>query len=156
MWEESGGHTFNIIDIDDDKITSPFPVIADKYIAPAILVICGLVAKGFDLINAIDLSILASRTAIKANDHRKLQILNFFTKLEKQEINIGKTKYMVSTFETVAGEKSVIHLQSNKSNLFIRPSGTGPEVRIYIFGPKETAEIELQQVKEYVLSIFDN
>jgi len=46
LWEESGGHTFSILDIiadgSDIKATSQFPLIGDKYPAVAILVLCAL------------------------------------------------------------------------------------------------------------------
>lgn len=154
LWEESGGHTFNILEMKNEKISSILPIIADKYIAPAVCILCGLIANGYDLVTAIDRTIIGTRTAIKAQDENKLKIVEFFVKKEGEEYEINGYIYKIGTFETVDGKKSVIHLRSSESELYIRPSGTGPNVRIYIFGPKETAQKELEIVKDKIEGIF--
>ncbi|MBD3229691.1 MAG: hypothetical protein GF329_16035 [Candidatus Lokiarchaeota archaeon] len=154
LWEESGGHTFNILNKNNGNISSSLPMIADKYIAPAICIICGLIAAGHDLFSAIDRSITGTRTAIKAHDDKKLKIVKYFADKKGKEISIDGYKYIIDTFDTVAGKKSVIHLESDHSELFVRPSGTSPNVRIYIFGPEKTAKDELKKVKERIQNLF--
>lgn len=154
LWEESGGHTFNVLEMKDGKITSQLPIIADKYIAPAICIICGLIAKGHNIVNAIDRTIIGTRTAIKAQDEKKLKIVKYFAEKEGEQYEINGYKYRIGTFETVEGKKSIIHLRSDESEIYIRPSGTGPNVRIYIFGPKETAKKELEIVRDKINGLF--
>jgi phosphomannomutase len=155
LWEESGGHTFNLLEVKNGKISSPLPIIADKYIAPAICILCGLITGGHDIVNAIDRTIIGKRTAIEAQDEKKLNIIKYFAEREGQEYDIDGYKYKIGTFETVEGKKSVIHLRSDESELYIRPSGTGPNVRIYIFGPKKTAKKELETVRDKIEGLFN-
>ena len=43
-----------------------------------------------------------------------------------------------------------IHLKSETTDLYIRPSGTGPNIKIYIYGPQETYLEEMDRVGEYL------
>ena len=65
LWEESGGHTFNILDASAGTIIfSVLPVIGDKYPVPAILTLCALIESGYDLTDSIDKNILGTRTIL--------------------------------------------------------------------------------------------
>ena len=44
----------------------------------------------------------------------------------------------------------IFQLKRDKATLYFRPSGTGPEVRFYIFGDKETHEEEINEVMRIV------
>ena len=44
----------------------------------------------------------------------------------------------------------IYQLKSENSTLMFRPSGTGPEVRFYIFGKRETHLEEIQRVMKYM------
>lgn len=154
LWEESGGHTFNLIKKTENSLTSSFPAIGDKYPAPALLVVATLIYQGFDLENAVDSSILGLRTKIPADDKQKIAIVKHFSTKVGQSLKVEKFSYTINTFEQVAGETAIIHLHSSNSDLYFRPSGTGPGVRIYIFGDKFTAEEELKTVENYLLDKF--
>jgi hypothetical protein len=64
MWEESGGHTLNILRAMKDKktniieFTSEFPLIADKYPVPALVLAAELISRGFIISESIDWSIV--------------------------------------------------------------------------------------------------
>ncbi|MHA1562674.1 MAG: hypothetical protein ACTSPA_11165 [Promethearchaeota archaeon] len=76
LWEESGGHTINILQIAQNgnkiTITPKYPAIGDKYPAEAILIISTLIEMGYDLSEFVDQQILGSRTMISGDDKRKL------------------------------------------------------------------------------------
>ena len=44
----------------------------------------------------------------------------------------------------------IYQLKSENSTLYFRPSGTGPEVRFYIFGKVETHLGEIKRVQKYI------
>ena len=150
LWEESGGHTFNILytSIENDKIilNSDFPVIGDKYPAVAIVVLCCLLEMGYDLTDYIDKNIKGSRTTIKANDEEKIKYINYFKEMMNKEIEINNIKYKIGAFSDLSNNISIIQLKSNKSEIFIRPSGTGDEIRIYIFGDRSSYQSELENI----------
>ena len=158
MWEESGGHTINILQIAQNNnhfsITPKYPAIGDKYPAEAILIISALIEMGYDLSEFVDQHILGSRTMISANDKRKMKIVNTFAKMKDQLFTLNNRNYKIGTFEQLDGKISIIHLWNENSNIYFRPSGTGPGVRIYYFGPKTNAETELSEVKEKIEDMF--
>ena len=158
MWEESGGHTINILQIthnNNDIIIIPkYPAIGDKYPAEAILIISTLIEMGYNLSEYVDQHIIGSRTMISGNDKRKLKIVNTFAKMKDQLFTINNRDYKIGTFEQVDGKISIIHLWNENSNIYFRPSGTGPGVRIYYFGPKTDAKTELLEVKEKIEDMF--
>ncbi|MHA1475356.1 MAG: hypothetical protein ACTSQ5_09225 [Promethearchaeota archaeon] len=158
MWEESGGHTINILQIthneNDIIITPKYPAIGDKYPAEAILIISTLIEMGYDLSEFVDQQILGSRTMISGDDKRKMKILNAFAKMKDQIFSINNRNYKIGTFEQVDGKISIIHLWNENSNIYFRPSGTGPGVRIYYFGPETEAASELSEVKEKIEDMF--
>ena len=113
-WEESGGHTFNIVNISDDgKIESQYPIVGDKYPAIAILVLSTLIEMGHDITKAINSSVLGTRTEIHAADKKKVQILSKFSKMAGETLTIRGNTYKINTFDQVNGEIKIIHLQSN-------------------------------------------
>ncbi|MHA1452148.1 MAG: hypothetical protein ACTSRD_04730, partial [Promethearchaeota archaeon] len=67
-----------------------------------------------------------------------------------KNIAIDEFTYSVNSFSDMKGKVDVVYLQSETSVLFVRPSGTGPNIRIYIFGPQNSFEQELSAVVNYV------
>ena len=157
-WEESGGHTFNIIDFSekDGKIIakSDFPLIGDKYPAPALLILTALIKMKYSLPEWIDNSIAGARTVIDADDKKKMEIIQYFSQRKGQTYEISGRKYNLGTFETLEHEVDIILLKDETSEIYFRPSGTGPNVRIYIFGKKESIQQQLADVKQYLEEKF--
>ncbi|MHA1343413.1 MAG: hypothetical protein ACTSQG_05470, partial [Promethearchaeota archaeon] len=63
---------------------------------------------------------------------------------------IGNKKYEVQALSDNNGIIDLYQLKSEDSKLYFRPSGTGPDVRFYIFGKRETHLEEIKRVQEYV------
>ncbi|MHA1729536.1 MAG: hypothetical protein ACTSWY_12495 [Promethearchaeota archaeon] len=157
LWEESGGHTFNILNAEiiggKVTITSEFPLIGDKYPAPAILVLCTLIEMGYDLTQYIDHSLMSERKYIKATNEEKIKYMKHFTGKVGEDIEIGEDnprEYTVGGFSDMLGNVKIIHLKSEKSDLYIRPSGTGPNIKIYVYGSKESYLDDMNSVAEYM------
>ncbi|UCC18234.1 MAG: hypothetical protein JSV62_08950 [Promethearchaeota archaeon] len=59
-WEESGGHTLNILDVSKNKVTgkynfsTDYAIIADKYPVPALVLITELICRGSVISESID------------------------------------------------------------------------------------------------------
>ena len=151
LWEESGGHTINILQItqNGEKITiSPkYPAIGDKYPTEAILIISALIEMGYNLSDFVDQHIIGSRTMIPGDDKRKMKIVQSFVEMKEQTFEVKNLEYKIGTFEEINGKIAIIHLWNDKSNIYFRPSGTGPGVRIYIFGSEDSAESELEAIR---------
>lgn len=150
LWEESGGHTFNLLkleQVDPLQFSSPFPLIGDKYPAPAICVLTELINRGYDLSEYIDQSIVSYRDEIHASDREKLAIMDQFTDLVGKELAFGEYHYKVFSFTENTGKLEIIGLRSDHSVLYFRPSGTGPLIRIYIFGDKARYRDEIETVQ---------
>lgn len=160
LWEESGGHTFNILKANKNGnntiLQTDFPLIGDKYPAIAILVLCSILEMGIDLIDYLDENIKASRTTIEASDEEKLKYVDYFSQRTGSQIEINGVNYDIGSFSDNSGEVSIIYLKSKDSMLYVRPSGTGPEIRIYIFGNKNTYENELKVVAQALKDLFLN
>ena len=158
MWEESGGHTINILEIekknDQIYIKSKLLPIGDKYPAEAILIISTLITMGYDLLNYLDKDIIGIRTMISADDKKKIKIVNNFAEMNGNYFAIKNNEYKIGSFEQVNGKISIIHLWNEKSNIYFRPSGTGPGVRIYYFGPKKNSESNLEDIKQKLEQMF--
>ncbi len=158
LWEESGGHTFNIIDFStqDGKVIakSDFPLVGDKYPAPALLILTALVKMKYSLPEWVDNSIGGARTVIDADDKKKMEIINYFSQRKGQTYEIGTRKYAVGTFETLEHEVDIILLKDESSEIYFRPSGTGPNVRIYIFGKKDVIKQQLNDIKQHLEQKF--
>ncbi|MFX0071803.1 MAG: hypothetical protein ACFFAO_12000, partial [Candidatus Hermodarchaeota archaeon] len=86
MWEESGGHTINILNVIKNKETgkytfsSPLPLIADKYPVPALVLITELICRGYVISESIDWSIVWINRTIPATDEEKIRIMKNFEK----------------------------------------------------------------------------
>ncbi len=159
LWEESGGHTFNLLKIDavtDQKVTlsSSFPLIGDKFPAVAVILLCELVERGIDLFAQIDRSIISTRTVIDADDHEKVKIMGNFKNYIGKTLDIGGRTYQVGSFQDNEGQIEVISLTHDKTTIYFRPSGTGPNIRIYVFGPQATAQEELTKVTNDINTKF--
>jgi hypothetical protein len=78
MWEESGGHTLNILNIFEDEISgelrfeTKFPIIADKYPVPALVIITELISRGHKISESIDWSIKGINRTIRAITIREI------------------------------------------------------------------------------------
>lgn len=158
LWEESGGHTINLLDIrkDGEKsyISSSIPTIGDKYPAEALLILCALLAKGYDLKSEITQDIAGTRKMIDADDKKKVSIIKTFAELEGQSFMVGRNDYIIKTFQKGNGEIAIVYLISKKIKVYFRPSGTGPGVRVYIFGPKDEIDAELDQIIQKINDMF--
>jgi len=156
MWEESGGHTFNILNpvgvdnIDSFRFDSEFPIIADKYPVPALVLITELIARGHNISKSIDWSIKGINRTIPAVDKEKIKIMNNFEKNDNRTVLIEDKEYKVSALSDNINNIDIFQLKSKNSTLYFRPSGTGPEVRFYIFGDLETHLEELKAVQDYI------
>ena len=156
MWEESGGHTLNILNpiktdgIEGFRFESKFPIIADKYPVPALVLITELIARGHEISKSIDWSIKGINRTIPAVDKQKIKIMNNFAKNDNRTILIKDKEYKVSALSDNINTIDIFQLKSNNSTLYFRPSGTGPEVRFYIFGDRETHLEELKAVQDYI------
>ncbi|MFX1438558.1 MAG: hypothetical protein ACFFAA_15390, partial [Promethearchaeota archaeon] len=155
-WEESGGHTLNILDIQKDNITgnytftTNFTIIADKYPVPALVLITELICRGYIISESIDWTIKGINDTIPAIDEEKVRIMKNFEKNDEKTININDKAYKVSALSDNNNMIDIYQLKSQDSTLYFRPSGTGPEVRFYIFGNVETHLNEIKRVQKYV------
>ncbi len=155
-WEESGGHTLNILNVSKNKNTgiydfkTDFTIIADKYPVPALALITELICMGHNISESIDWSIKGINRTIPANDEEKIKIMKHFEKNNGKRITIYNKDYEVQALSDNNGMIDIYQLKSNDSTLYFRPSGTGPEVRFYIFGKVETHLDEIERVQEYV------
>ncbi|MBY9021498.1 MAG: hypothetical protein KGD67_10585 [Candidatus Lokiarchaeota archaeon] len=155
-WEESGGHTLNTLNVSKNQETrqyefsTDFPIIADKYPVPALVLITELICRGFVISESIDWSIKGINRTISATDEEKIKIMKGFEKNNGKEILIGEKEYQTSALSDNNNMIDIYQLKSINSTLYFRPSGTGPDVRFYIFGDVETHLEELQRVMEFV------
>jgi len=155
-WEESGGHTLNILDISKNNttggydFTTKFTVIADKYPVPALVLITELICRGYVISESIDWSIKGINRTIPAIDEEKISIMRNFEKNHNKKILIDKKEYKVQALSDNNEMIDIYQLKSDDSTLYFRPSGTGPDVRFYIFGKVETHLDEIHRVMEYI------
>ncbi|MBN1799941.1 MAG: hypothetical protein JW891_00450 [Candidatus Lokiarchaeota archaeon] len=156
LWEESGGHTIALLEVNkennsnDASFNSPFPLIADKYPVPALVLITELVCRGHKISDSIDMSIVGINSTIPASNAQKIKIMKDFEVNDGKIIEINGKKYEISALSDNNNMIDIYQLKSNVSILYFRPSGTGPEVRFYIFGKRETYSKEIEGVKEFV------
>ena len=138
-WEESGGHTLNTLNVSKNQETghyefsTEFPIIADKYPVPALVLITELICRGFVISESIDWSIKGINRTISATDKEKIKIMKGFEKNDRQGIVIGEKDYQISALSDNNNMIDIYQLKSINSTLYFRPSGTGPDVRFYIF-----------------------
>lgn len=160
MWEESGGHTLNILNtnmkFDPKKVefSTDFPLIADKYPVPALVLITELICRGHVISKSIDWSIKGINRTIPAADEEKVKIMKNFQKNDNKTITIENKDYEVYALSDNKNMIDIYQLKSKDSTLYFRPSGTGPDVRFYIFGKVETYLEEIHKVMEFVDNNF--
>jgi len=156
MWEESGGHTVNILNVsksmDSDNyiFSSPLPLIADKYPVLALVLITELICRGNNISESIDWTIKGINQTIHAVDEEKIKIMNNFKENDNKTIMIDGKEYKVSALSDNNDMVDIYRLKSENSTLYFRPSGTGPDVRFYIFGKRETHLNEIKKMQEYI------
>ncbi|TFF97207.1 MAG: hypothetical protein EU547_04930 [Promethearchaeota archaeon] len=156
MWEESGGHTLNVLNLSNDSANdvsnfrTDFTLIADKYPVPALVIITELLCRGHIITESIDWSIKGINQTIDANDEEKLKIMENFEAEDGKTITIGSKDYDITALYDNSGQIEIYQLKSSDSTLYFRPSGTSPTVRFYIFGDKDTYLEEMERVKSYV------
>ena len=80
------------------------------------------------------------------------QYIDNLKNLIGNSISVEQFSYRVNAFSDMNNKVDVVYLQSETSVLFVRPSGTGPNIRIYVFGPQNTYEQELSAVVDFVKS----
>nr|MDO8114789.1 hypothetical protein [Candidatus Sigynarchaeota archaeon] len=158
LWEESGGHTVNLVkpkfkDGKIERLEPCFPLIGDKFPAPAIVLLAELIGRGNNLLDAIDASITGIRVEIEADDKRKQAIMKALEERVNQEIKVGDMQYKVVDYRDNQGLLDIIGLAGERSTIYARPSGTGNSVRIYLFGDKTSGKAELERVAEYLKKI---
>ncbi|MFW9879723.1 MAG: hypothetical protein ACFFG0_42150 [Candidatus Thorarchaeota archaeon] len=155
-WEESGGHTLNILNVSKNKETgryefsTDFTIIADKYPVPALVLITELICRGFIISESIDWSIKGINRTIPADDEEKIRIMKKFEINNGKKIKINDKDYEVQALSDNNNMIDLYQLKSENSTLYFRPSGTGPEVRFYIFGKVETHLDEITRVQKYI------
>ncbi len=160
MWEESGGHTINIVNISKDKesnmynFKSNISIIGDKYPVPALVLVNELICRGHIISETIDWSIVGINRTIPATDEEKIKIMKNFEKTDNKAISIGNKEYHVSALSDNNEMIDIYQLKSNDSTVYFRPSGTGPEIRFYIFGKRVTHLNEIKAVEEHVKTIY--
>ena len=158
LWEESGGHTFNVLNVTRDSTNGDvqhvslqprFPPIGDKYPAEALLILTALIELGYNFHDYLDSNIEGTRAMIQADDARKLRIVQHFTSQLGQTFPVGDVLFQISSFEQINGTTAIIHLFNTETHtdVYFRPSGTGPGVRIYIFGPKSKISTYLSLIQ---------
>ena len=159
-WEESGGHTLNILNVSKNSTTgefefsTDFAVIADKYPVPALVLISELVCRGYAISESIDYSIVGINRTIPAVDKEKVKLMKNFQKNDNQTINIEGKEYKVQALSNNIDMIDIFQLKSKDSTIYLRPSGTGPDVRFYIFGKRETYLEEIQRVMNFINEKF--
>lgn len=155
MWEESGGHTINILDVSridsgTYEFGSPLPLIADKYPVPALVLITELICRGYEISEAIDFSIVGINRVIDATDEEKIKIMKGFEENDGKTIKIEDREYDVQALSDNNGMIDIYQLKRSDATIYFRPSGTGPNVRFYIFGDRETYDKEIDDIMSHV------
>jgi len=156
MWEESGGHTLNIIDVSKNissntfEFKCQFPLIADKYPVPALVLIAELICRGHVISESIDWTIKAINQTIHAVDEEKIKLMKNFEENDNKTIRIAEKDYKISALSDNNNMIDIFQLKRNNSTLYFRPSGTGPDVRFYIFGKRETYLKEIEDVQAFI------
>ncbi|MFX1406266.1 MAG: hypothetical protein ACFFBW_04875 [Promethearchaeota archaeon] len=156
MWEESGGHTINLLNVEKNKKTELFkfttdlPVIADKYPVSALVIAAELISRGYVISESIDWSIVGINRTIPAIDEIKVKIMNNFEVNNEKTLKIKDKGYKVNALSDNNNDIDIYQLKSNDSTIYFRPSGTGPEIRFYIFGKRETYLDEIKSVENFI------
>jgi phosphomannomutase len=156
MWEESGGHTLQILSAKNNSetnkfnFTTKFPVIADKYPVPALVLITELISRGHVISESIDWSIVGINRTIPATDQQKIKIMKNFEKNDNKKVVVGAHEYMVHSLSDNNNMIDIYQLKRDEATLYFRASGTGPDMRFYIFGKRESHLEEIKNVQTYI------
>jgi len=155
LWEESGGHTINIVHVKKSptgeyRFSMDLPLIADKYPVPALVLITELVCSGYTISKSIDWSIVGINRTIHAKDEQKVKVMRQFKDNDGKILHIGEKDYEISALSDNTNMIDIYQLKSHDSTLYFRPSGTGPEIRFYIFAKRDTFLEEIKKVEEYI------
>jgi len=156
MWEESGGHTLQILSVKNHSetnkfnFTTKFPIIADKYPVPALVLITELILRGHIISESIDWSIVGINRTIPATDQEKIKIMKNFEKNDTKKVVVGEHEYMVHSLSDNNNMIDIYQLKRDEATLYFRPSGTGPNVRFYVFGKRESHLVEIKNVQTYI------
>ncbi|MHA2257827.1 MAG: hypothetical protein ACXACO_07575 [Promethearchaeota archaeon] len=159
-WEESGGHTLNFLNVFKNletgkvEFTTEYAIIADKYPVPALVLITELICRGFVISESIDWSIKGINQTIPAIDKEKVKLMKKFEVYDGKRIKIGEKDYLIQALSDNNNMIDIYQLKCENSTLYFRPSGTGPEVRFYIFGKRETHLDEINKVMNYIKTNF--
>lgn len=160
FWEESGGHTLNILDVsknsetDEYDFSTDFAIIADKYPVPALVLITELICRGSVISESIDWTIKGINRTIPAVDKEKIKIMKNFEVNDGKKITINEKNYEVHALSDNNDMIDIYQIKSKDSTLYFRPSGTGPDVRFYIFGNVKTHLEEIHKLMEYIKNKF--
>lgn len=151
LWEESGGHTVNLVDpVWTDGTFTGFrprqPLLGDKFPAPAIVLLGELVARGFSLPGAIDTSIVGIRIEVPADDKRKKAIMETLERRVGERATISGKEFTIHAYRDNEDLLDIISFVSGSSTAFARPSGTGSSVRVYLFGNAASGRDELEAI----------
>ncbi len=73
-----------------------------------------------------------------------------FEKNDGKSIRIDEKEYIIRALSDNSNFVDIYQIKSKDSILYFRPSGTGPDVRFYIFGKRETHLDEIQRVMDFV------
>ena len=73
---------------------------------------------------------------------------------DEKSLNIEGKDYQIKSLSDNNNMIDIYQLRSVDSTIYFRPSGTGPDVRFYIFGNRETYLDELKKVQDYVKSNY--
>ncbi|MCK4239170.1 MAG: hypothetical protein KAX33_08620, partial [Candidatus Lokiarchaeota archaeon] len=109
-----------------------------------------LIARGYRISDAIDWTIKGINRTIPAVDEQKINIMKNFEKNDGKSIKIDNKKYQIRSLSDNNNKIDTYQLKSEDSILYFRPSGTGPDVRFYIFGKRETHLEEIRKIMEFV------
>ncbi len=156
LWEESGGHTLTTLSVSKNQETNKYqfftdlPIIADKYPVPALVLIAELISRGYIISDSIDWSIKGINRTIPAIDEEKVRLMKNFEVNDNKVLNIGDKEYRIKSLSDNNGKVDIYQLKSSDSTLYFRPSGTGPDVRFYIFGNVDTHLEEIKKIQDYV------
>ncbi|MHA2390892.1 MAG: hypothetical protein ACXAEX_02890 [Promethearchaeota archaeon] len=159
-WEESGGHTLNTLNVSKNNETmeydfsTDFAIIADKYPVPALVLITELICRDYVISEEIDWTIKGINRTIPATDKEKVKIMRNFEIHDNKIVEISGKEYKVHALSDNNGMIDIYQLKSDVSTLYFRPSGTGPDVRFYIFGKVDTHLEEIKSVQNYIKENF--
>ncbi|MBA7648069.1 hypothetical protein ES703_55849 [subsurface metagenome] len=103
---------------------------------------------------SIDWTIKGINRTIPAVDKEKIKIMKNFEVNDGKKITINEKNYEVHALSDNNDMIDIYQIKSKDSTLYFRPSGTGPDVRFYIFGNVKTHLEEIHKLMEYIKNKF--